>query len=501
MDNNNFNNDPNNAGAQENPGTAGDSSYSQYDPANAQQNPYGANADGQQGAYGAYGNQQNGYSAYGNQQNGYGAYGSNQQNGYGTYGTAYNTCGTVNGGPVDDNGKPLKNNFAMKLTFSILEIISCNLISLVMGILGCVFTTKANNAYKEGRWEDFKSAKKTSTIVLWVGLVGVIISVIATIVMTVGVLKSASDFVEDEESYWSVDWDDDDDDSDYGDDQAIVDEDVYAEEDDDSLDQDYAASDEPENSAVTVPGDIDFEDTVIYDSNGVTVTATSISWYEDYDGNQYPEINVVITNSSDKDVTVNCEYLSINGVAMPYASIYSEVTAGMSAKDKVDCDYDDVWTYCDFDEIEYFSVCLNVYDSDYNDLSDSYDFVTVPLTDDYGPYGPDDSQMVLSQDGFDIYYLGTVTNSYEEEQFVFYIFNNGDRYVHADCDKLAVDGFMQKSGYDYTYLYSYDGGLLFANADDDTSLSDITSASIQFEAYDATSYDDLLDTDNVDFVQ
>jgi hypothetical protein len=366
-----------------------------------------------------------------------------------------------------------------------------------MGILGCVFTTKANNAYKEGRWEDFKSAKKTSTIVLWVGLVGVIISIIATILMTVGVLKSANDFVEDEESYWSVDWDDDDDD--YGDDQSIVDDDFS--QDTDSLD-DYESEDSDiTDETVAAAGDIDFDDTVIYDSNGVTVTATFISWYEDYTGAQYPEINVVITNSTDKDITVNCEYLSINGVAMPYASLYCEVTAGMNAKDAIDCDFDEVWTYCDFDEIEYFSACLNAYDSDDKDLSDTYDFVTVAVTKDYAPYGPDESQKLLSQDGFDIYYLGTVTNSYEEEKFVFYIFNNGDRYVHASCDKLAVDGFMQEDGRDYTYLYSYDGGILFADVDDDTSINDVASASIQFEAYDETTWDTILESDNVTFIQ
>jgi hypothetical protein len=315
--------------------------------------------------------------------------------------------------------------------------------------------------------------------------------------MVVAGLKTANDFVENEDSYWTADWDDDDDD--YGDDQSIVDDD-FSQDTDSVEDYDQESSDVADNAATTA-GDIDFDDTVIYDAGGITVTATSISWYEDYTGAQYPEINVIVTNGSDKDITVNCEYLSINGVAMPYASIYCDVTAGMNAKDKVDCDYDDVWTYCDFEEIEYFTVCLNVYDKDYNDLSDSYDFVTVPLTNDYSVYGPDESQKILSQDGFDIYYLGTATNSYEEEQFVFYIFNNGDRYVHVDCDNLAVDSFMQKDGYDYTYLYSYDGGLLFADVDEDTSLSDITSASIQFEAYDASTYDDCLETGSVNFIQ
>jgi hypothetical protein len=37
--------------------------------------------------------------------------------------------------------------------------------------------------------------------------------------------------------------------------------------------------------------------------------------------------------------------------------------------------------------------------------------------------------------------------------------------------------------------------------DEDTSLSDITSASIQFEAYDASTYDDCLETGSVNFIQ
>ena len=83
--------------------------------------------------------------------------------------------------PLDDQGRPLKNNYGLKLTFSILEIISCNLISLICGIIGCINTTKANTAYNEGRWEDFKSSAKSATVSLWIGLVGVILQIIALV--------------------------------------------------------------------------------------------------------------------------------------------------------------------------------------------------------------------------------------------------------------------------------------------------------------------------------
>ncbi len=84
--------------------------------------------------------------------------------------------------PTGLNGTPMKNRFGLKLTASILEMISCNLGSLICGIIGCVFTTKANAAYNEGRWEEFKSARKTSAIALWVGLGFFVVNLIMGIV-------------------------------------------------------------------------------------------------------------------------------------------------------------------------------------------------------------------------------------------------------------------------------------------------------------------------------
>lgn len=110
---------------------------------------------------------QSGQQDYGSQyQSGQQNYGNPYQNGQQMYG-GYNPYGNV---PLDKKGQPLKNRFGMKLTFSILEMISGNLISLICGIIACVFTCKANTAYKEGKWEEFKSHAKVSNIVLWVGL-------------------------------------------------------------------------------------------------------------------------------------------------------------------------------------------------------------------------------------------------------------------------------------------------------------------------------------------
>ena len=124
------------------------------------------------------GNAFNGGQQFNNGFSGQNAYGQN------VYGQQFN----MNQPPVGNNGEPLKNRFGMKLTFSILEILtifSCNLLTGIMGIIACVFTTKANNSYKEGRWDEFKSQAKSSAILLWVGFAGFIIELIIVVAMMI----------------------------------------------------------------------------------------------------------------------------------------------------------------------------------------------------------------------------------------------------------------------------------------------------------------------------
>lgn len=123
---------------------------------------YGQNSGQNSGSQNGWGYNQN-YNPYYQTTNG--GYGNGSYNGY----NGYNGTGRP---PVDENGNPMKNNYAMKLVFSILEMLSfflCNIFSLILGILGCVFTCKANEAYKRGDAEAFKSAKTTSTVCLWIG--------------------------------------------------------------------------------------------------------------------------------------------------------------------------------------------------------------------------------------------------------------------------------------------------------------------------------------------
>lgn len=110
--------------------------------------------------------QQQNYQQNYNQQQSYNQQNYNQQQNY-------QQNYAAGGVPLDEKGQPLKNNFGLKLFFSIIEMLTCcmcNPITLVLGIFGCIYAVKANNAYREGEWDEFKGHAKISSSCLWGGL-------------------------------------------------------------------------------------------------------------------------------------------------------------------------------------------------------------------------------------------------------------------------------------------------------------------------------------------
>lgn len=61
------------------------------------------------------------------------------------------------------------------------------MITAILGIIACIFTAKANTAYQEGKWEEFKNYAKTSAICLWTGLGSFILgAILLVLVWTAG---------------------------------------------------------------------------------------------------------------------------------------------------------------------------------------------------------------------------------------------------------------------------------------------------------------------------
>lgn len=258
-----------------------------------------------------------------NEQSGQPIYGQPGQQTYGqTYGQNY-------GQPV--YGQPLKNNYAMKLTFSILEILcccGCNIVTMIMGIIACVHTTQANSAYKEGRWEDFKAKSKSASILLWIGLgVEVVVLVISILAWTIGGM--GQEFVAGFEQGYDVatDYGDDDDydyDYDYADDT-----DAYGTETGIAATEIEPESEVVSEPVVVTPGEGFTDPTITV--NGATVTFPLT----------YPELMAAgfYIDAEDEEYVVNKnEYYyptlyDANGVDLGYVYIGNETDGPLAMKD------------------------------------------------------------------------------------------------------------------------------------------------------------------------
>ncbi len=382
--------------------------YGQQSYGQSGQQPYGQQSYGQteQQPYGqTYG--QSGQQSYGQ------SYGQSGQQTYGqTYGQSYGqNYGQANYGtgavPMGKNGQPLKNNYAMKLTFSILEILcccGCNIITMILGILACVFTNQANSAYKESRWEDFKSKAKSATILLWIGFGVAVVSLIANIFMwTVGGYGDI--FMEEFQKGYEQGYD-----------AAMNDDDDYDYDDYDTDDSDYGTdasvtpAKETEYDETPAPVDVTpgegFTDPTIT-VNGITVTfpltyqeLVAAGFYIDPEDEEY-----VVNKNEYYDPT----FYDVNGAALGYVYI-GNMTDGPLAMQ--DC------TVFGFDitsgDLEYSNATFSL-PSGLNENATKDDFITAFGEPDYT----------------------YESESYDHQSYQWY--NHSDLYYDSEQNSITVD--------------------------------------------------------------
>ena len=92
------------------------------------------------------------------------------------------------------------------------------------------------------------------------------------------------------------------------------------------------AEDDGESSSVEqIPGgEITIAETVLYEAEGVTITATG--YEESWSG---PQIKIVVENDTKQNLLVTVQSLSVNGYMMPTASLYAQVAAGKKTNDAI----------------------------------------------------------------------------------------------------------------------------------------------------------------------
>ena len=197
------------------------------------------------------------------------------------------------------------------------------------------------------------------------------------------------------------------------------------------------SNNEQENDTV----EITVAETVLYEADGVKVTATG---YED--GWMDPEIKILVENDSSKNVLVTSASVSANGYMMPSAALYAEVAAGKKANETLtimssELDQSGIEMLA---ELQFY---LQIQDPETWETITTSDLLT--LTTSAAPYEQpvDDSGDVLyDSDGIRIICKGLKQDIIWDGTVVFYMENNSGKEISIYAENVSVNGFMQDVG-------------------------------------------------------
>ena len=235
-------------------------------------------------------------------------------------------------------------------------------------------------------------------------------------------------------------------------------------------------------------------ETVLYDADGIKVTATG---YED--GWMGPEVKLLIENNSTKNVLITADAVSVNGYMMPNAALYSEVAAGKKANESLTI-MASALDQSGIDVIAELQFYIQVSDSETWDTLATSELLT--LTTSAAPYEQqvDDSGDVLYDNGgIRIICKGLKQDIIWDGTVVFYLENNSGKEISIYAENVSVNGFMTDVG-----LWSdlrpgtrlIDGMSMIDLSDlNIESIAQIENIEFNLRVVDANTWDDIVTTD------
>lgn len=203
------------------------------------------------------------------------------------------------------------------------------------------------------------------------------------------------------------------------------------------------------------------EETVLFDENGVLITATELN-YTDYSA----DLSLRIENNSDKDLSFISGSLgyscnSINGYMIDDGYLNCDVAAGKTANDIISFNYESMAIYGIF-EIADIEIGIDITDSDYDDemhtgpcqvkttAADSYDYslssyresIISKTTQNVMEYNMEyfSDEPLYEQNGLTIASSGIITTSDEDKGILLEVTNSSDDFIYVATSNIYING-------------------------------------------------------------
>ena len=206
--------------------------------------------------------------------------------------------------------------------------------------------------------------------------------------------------------------------------------------------------------------DATIEETVLYEENGVKITATGLTY-----NSSSVEIDITIENGTDKNLSFISNSLgyacnSVNGYMIDDGYVNCAVSAGKTAKESVQIGYDELLMY-GINELADIEIGFDISDDDYNSIytgarqlltsaAETYEYKedgyrtairSDAIMSKYNytiPYFND--EIMSEQDGVDVLSAGLIEQENGETALFLEVKNTSDQAVYATTGDICVNG-------------------------------------------------------------
>lgn len=258
------------------------------------------------------------------------------------------------------------------------------------------------------------------------------------------------------------------------------------------------AAAEEEETDVSASADTQIEEQVLLDAEGVKVTATGYTTDPIWgDG-----ISLLIENSSDSNVALQCDALIVNHY-MITDLFSSDVAAGKKANDTLYLSSQELEA-AGIDNIGEIEVYFYLYDPDTYERTYTAEKADIKTNhyDDMDTEPNDEGQELVNENGIRIVGKYVDENSFWGNAVVLYLENNTDRNVTIQCDDMSVNGFMVTPYFSstvYAGRMAVDDITLMQSELDENNITSVDDVELTFHVFDPDTYETIFDTDPVSF--
>lgn len=252
----------------------------------------------------------------------------------------------------------------------------------------------------------------------------------------------------------------------------------------------------PVEEDTNVSSEVTIAEQEVLNQDGILITVTGL----DMNGFYGPEIQLLIENNSEKNVTIQARSSSINGY-MVDMQMSCDIVSGKKANDALLIMSDELETY-GIDAISDIEFGFHIFDTETWDTYLDSDMITLTtsVNGTYNQQYDDSGDILYDNNGIRIISKGLSEEALMGPEMLLYIENNSDQNVTVQSSDTSIDGFMIETILSPEIMPGKKclAGLTFLGTDlEANGITTIGSVETSFHIFNTDTWDTIEDTSPV----